>query len=188
MTPIDRRLVRKICMAAAVASCLVALPAAAQYAMPAPRSDGVRFRGGISLGGGGAFVAGWNLGMVGVDGRLGVQINNLIGVYAQPYFQLGTGSRNNLTGFTGFAGGSVMVDFTLFDRFFLGAGGGGAILNNPAAGELHFRLGGYPVMGRGLNGIRRKGLMLGVDLRVYFVEGGIGQVIDVMGGIGYEAY
>jgi hypothetical protein len=180
--------VRRICVAATVVSCLVAVPAAAQYATPAPPSDGVRFRGGISLGGGGYFLGGWTLGMVSVDGRLGVQINNLIGVYAQPYFQLGSGTRGGLTAFTGVAGGALMVDFTLFDRFFLGAGGGGAILNNPAAGELHFRIGGYPVMGRGLNGIRRKGLMLGVDFRLYFVGENVGQIINVIGAIGYEAY
>jgi hypothetical protein len=146
----------------------------------------VRFRGGISAGGGGFFIADWTLGMVTVDGRLGVQINNLIGIYAQPYFQLGTGTRGTITAFTGIAGGAAVVDFTLFDRFFLGAGGGGAILNNPGAGELIIRLGGYPVMRHGLFGPRRKGLMVGADLRVYFLSGLT--LMSVMGSIGYEAF
>jgi len=97
-------------------SLLVALPAAAQEpppeaapppAMeapppmpppmpPPPARDGPRFRGGVSFSGGGAFVAGWGLGFAGVDGRLGVQLNNLIGIYAQPYFMLGYGERGDL--------------------------------------------------------------------------------------------
>jgi hypothetical protein len=41
-------------------------------------------------------------------------------------------------------------------------------------------------MGRGDNGIRRKGLMLGVDFRSVFVSGATG--ILFMGCIGYEAF
>jgi hypothetical protein len=44
--------------------------------------DGVRFRGGISAGGGGLFLGDYGLGIGGVTGRLGVQVNNLIGIYA----------------------------------------------------------------------------------------------------------
>jgi len=126
--------------------------------------------------------------MITVDGRLGLQINNLIGVYAQPYFQFGTGTRRNLTGWLGIGGGSVLVDFTLFNRFFVGGGGGGAYLNDVASGELIIRLGGYPLMRHGLFGPRRKGLMLGADLRVYFVEGSAYRLMSIMGSLGYEAF
>jgi hypothetical protein len=154
--------------------------------LPPRGVDGPRFRGGVAFSAGGAFVAGWELGMAGVDGRVGIQLNNLIGIYVQPYFMLGSGERNGVRGFTGFAGGAAMVDFTFFDRFFAGAGGGGAILNNPGAGELHIRLGAYPLFGRGLDGVRRKGLMTGVDMRVYFASGF--QVVNVMASVGYEVY
>ena len=140
----------------------------------------------MSVSGGGAFVAGWNLGFVGFDGRIGVQLNNLIGIYAQPYFMLGYGERGDFKAFTGFAGAAAMVDFTFLDRFFAGAGAGGAILNNPGAGELHIRIGGYPLLGRGFDPARRKGLMVGVDMRVYFASGF--QIVNVMGGVGYEAF
>jgi hypothetical protein len=193
-----------------VSSLLVALPAAAQEPPaeaapppaeaapppppplppaplpPPPAQDGPRFRGGVSFAGGGAFVAGWGLGFAGVDGRLGVQLNNLIGIYAQPYFMLGYGERGTVKAFTGFAGATAQVDFTFLDRFFAGAGAGGAILNNPGAGELHVRLGAYPLFARGLDGVRRKGLMVGLDMRVYFASGF--QIVNVMGGVGYEAY
>lgn len=148
--------------------------------------DGVRFRGGISGGGGGLFVSGFAAGVGGLDGRLGVQINDLVGLYVQPQFCVGAGKLGNGTGFTGTAGGSLVVDFTLADRFFVGVGGGGGVINNPAAGMVHFRVGGYPAMGYGANGIRRKGLMLGADVRIW-VASGI-TVLSPMASIGYEAF
>ncbi|HEY3355034.1 MAG TPA: hypothetical protein VGQ83_17405 [Polyangia bacterium] len=47
------------------------------------------------------------------------------------------------------------------------------------------RAGGY-LMGKGENGVRRKGLMIGVDLRTIFVQGATG--VLVTGSIGYEAF
>ena len=41
-------------------------------------------------------------------------------------------------------------------------------------------------MGDGKDGIRRKGLMLGGDVRMYFLSGIT--VMQVMGGVGYEAF
>jgi hypothetical protein len=41
-------------------------------------------------------------------------------------------------------------------------------------------------MGRSADGIRRKGLMVGVDVRSVFVDGATGVLI--MGCIGYEAF
>lgn len=165
----------------AVGLCSLAVPAFAQ-----PQADGGRFRFGIALSGGGAFVSGWELGMAGLDLRFGAQINHLLGVYAQPFFMVGGGSRGGITGVTGFAGGSVVVDATFMDRFFVGLGGGGAVLNNPAAGFVHVRAGVYPAVGRGVNGVRRKGFMVGLDLRPFFASGIT--VLNVMGSIGYEAF
>ena len=153
--------------------------------------DDVRFRGGISVGGGGLFLGGYTFGLGGVDGRLGVQINDLIGIYAQPQLAIYGGSVNlgnggSLPGVGGIVGGTALIDFTFLDRLFVGVGGGGALLNNPAAGELHFRVGGYPVMGFGKNKIQRKGLMIGADLRVFFVSGLT--LFSPTANIGYEVF
>lgn len=155
--------------------------------------DGVRFRGGISGGGGAmifatssSFGGTYNLGIGGVDGRIGVQINDLIGVYAQPQVGIYGGGL----GVGGLAGGALVVDFTFFDQLFVGVGGGGAILNNPAAGEVIVRVGGYPAFGLGENGIRRKGLMIGIDLRIFIAPTGADTLIAPSPtlNIGYEAY
>jgi hypothetical protein len=168
-------------------------------------TDGPRFRGGVALSGGGLAGGGVQsgLGLFGVDGRIGVQINNLIGVYGQPY--LGVGGGSGL--FIGTVGALVMVDFTFIDHIFVGAGGGGGLVfggvSAPVAcfngvcdsssggaftaGQAHLRLGGYPVVAQGLNGIRRKGLMVGLDLAVHIVPG-IGPLFQPMVGVGYEAF
>lgn len=150
--------------------------------------DGVRFRGGVSIGAGALLVSGFTAGMGGVDGRIGVQINDLIGVYAQPHLSFGAGDLGSTTGFTGAAGTSVLADFTFVDQVFVAAGGGFSYLGAvpDPGGELHFRVGGYPVVGEGENGIRRKGLMLGADMRVYFLGGTT--ILQPMGSIGYEAF
>lgn len=154
--------------------------------------DDVRFRGGISAGGGGLFLGGYTFGLGGVDGRLGVQINDLVGIYAQPQLAIyggsvSIGSGRSLPGVGGIVGGSALVDFTFIDHVFVGVGGGGALLNNPAAGELHFRVGGYPAVGFSRNKIQRKGLMIGADLRVFFVQGGL-TLFSPTASIGYEAF
>lgn len=174
-----------------------AAPAAAPAKAPAPapmrvdaeEKDGVRFRGGIAASGGGEFAGPLTFGMGGLDGRLGVQINHLIGVYAQLHSSLGSGTYMGQPGyFTGTFAASAVVDFTLWDRMFVGAGGGYGVLNNPTGPMIHLRLGGYPVSVRGDNGIRRKGLMMGADLRVVFLDTFSEPVTMVMGSIGYEAF
>jgi len=81
---------------------------------------------------------------------------------------------------------SAVVDFTFLDQIFVGAGGGGIILQSVPAGELHIRAGGYPVFTHGLDGLRRKGLMLGLDMRIFFAGGAT--VMNPMLSVGYEAY
>ena len=72
------------------------------------------------------------------------------------------------------------------DRFFVGAGFGYGVLNNPSGAMFQVRAGGYPLMGKADNGIRRRGLLLGVDLRTIFIDGATG--ILVMGALGYEVF
>jgi hypothetical protein len=176
----------RINLGARVAPFIAALALCASTASAQEAPDGPRFRGGVSVGGGGLFISGYTFGMGGVDGRLGVQINNLIGVYAQPYLSGGGGSISGATGATGTAGVNLLVDFTFIDQIFVGAGGGGGLVGDAAAGQLHLRFGGYPLMKRGDNGIRRKGLMIGADLSVHFVDGL--KLMQPMFSIGYEAY
>jgi hypothetical protein len=149
-------------------------------------SDGVRFRGGAS--GGGGFWTGSNLtaGLGGGDGRLGVQINHYLAVYGQVHFSGGVVSQGRASGGTGVFAGSGLVEVTLLHRLFIAAGGGAGVLNNPGGGMLHFRLGGYPLMGFGENGARRKGLMVGADLRIVFVTG-LTAIMPFFS-VGYEAF
>jgi hypothetical protein len=168
-------------------------PAAAPAAAPAPAADegdkdGVRFRGGVSGGVGAEFVSSATAIMGGVDGRMGVQINDMIGVYAQPHLSFGS-FGSGVGGFAALTGtftGTAVVDFTFLDQIFVGGGAGFGVFNNPTGPVVHLRAGGYPLMGHGENGIRRKGLMLGVDLRLGFITGAT--VVYPMGSIGYEAF
>jgi len=147
--------------------------------------DEARFRGGISGGGGALIFSGNAAGLGGLDGRIGAQIIDLVGLYVQPHVALGAGSGV----FAGSLGGTLVIDFTFIDHIFVGVGGGGGLVQfggTEAAGMLHFRAGGYPVVGFGEDGIRRKGLMLGADVIVHFAAG---QVLpSPMVSIGYEAF
>jgi hypothetical protein len=125
-------------------------------------------------------------GYYGLDLHLGAQINDMIGVYAVP--QLGGYSLDvgSMTGFGGLIGGSAVVDFTFIDRIFVGGGGGFAVLNNPSGAELHLRAGGYPLVSRSDEKVRRKALSLAVDFRVHFVDGFTG--VAPTFNIGYESF
>lgn len=157
-----------------------------------PRADFPRFRGGISIGAGGLFVSNFGVGLGVIDGRLGVQLNNLLAIYAQPHFSVGGGTVNGVgSAITGEAGATLMVDFTFFDRMFIGVGGGGGVIGSLGLGEVQVRLGGYPLMRLLPDRVRRRGLMLGVDTRIYFVElgpAGTGTVVSVAGSVGFEAF
>ena len=172
------------------ASTPAASPAQAAEGAEPEAKDGLRFRGGISLGGGLEKVSIVSGPMVGVDGRLGVQVNNLLAIYAQPHLSFGSLSASaggtTVSGATGTFAVAAMADVTLIDHLFVGAGFGYGILNNPKGPMFQARLGGYPLMTRGENGIRRKGLMIGGDFRSIFITGATG--IMLMAAIGYEAF
>ena len=167
-------------------------PGATPPAAPAPEGekDGLRFRGGVAAVAGGMFLNDYSGFMAGVDGRLGLQINNLIGVYAVPHLTFGPVKVNvgpaSASTVIGLFSGTAVADVTIIDHIFVGAGGGYGVVNNPNGPVAHFRAGAYPLMGHGSNGIRRKGLMLGIDTRLYFLSGAT--VMELSGGIGYEAF
>jgi hypothetical protein len=161
-------------------------PPPAPAPAPAPAVDPLRFRGGISFSGGGMFVSGYALGMFGIDGRVGVQINDLVGVYAQPYISLGGGRVPGTSGLAFNTGATLNADFTFIDHVFVGAGGGGGLVGSVGGGQIHVRAGGYPVMRYGKDGVRRRGFMIGADLSVHFAAGLV--LVQPMVGIGYEAF
>lgn len=155
-------------------------------------ADGARFRAGISMGGGIEKVSIASGGMFGIDGRLGLQLNDLLGFYVQPHLSFGSLSVDpGMTGGVGVSGGTgtfsiaAMAEATLVDRFFGGVGFGYGVLNNPSGPMVQARAGGYLTSSRD-EGIRRKGLMLGVDMRAIFVDGATGYL--VLGSIGWEKY
>lgn len=189
--------------------------AAAQEPAQAPpaaeeKTDGARFRGGIR-GEGGVLVApdpGEALPAFGVQGHIGAQINDLVGVYWAPSLDIIVGSVGGVN-----LGSAVLVDFTLDDTIQLGAGpdvgafaaiggdsnsvsgAGGALYG----GRLHFAY--FPVVGDGEDGIRRKGLALGLDVRMLVGDVGFATVstaggtasastflVAPMAFLGYEAF
>lgn len=179
---------------AAPSASVAAPPPVAAPVEPARPTDGVRFRGAIAAAGGAEFggtgANSFAIGMGGLEGRVGVQISNLVGLYVAPYLAFGGGDIGGITAVTGTAGVSLLVDFTIADRFFIGVGGGYGVLNNPHGPVIHARLGGYPVMGVGEDGYSRNGLVLSLEARVFLPSFG-GEVIPIgqmMGCIGYEVF
>jgi hypothetical protein len=122
--------------------------------------------------------------------RLGWQFSNLLAVYVQPHLSFGSlgssGHGTSITGATGTFLATVMGEATFLDRLYAGAGVGYGVFNNPSGFVIDLKAGGYPLMGHGDNGIRRKGLNVGLDFRTAFLEGATGLL--VLGCIGYESF
>ncbi|RYZ02590.1 MAG: hypothetical protein EOO73_31065 [Myxococcales bacterium] len=178
-------------------------PAAAPVTVPAAAGadasastaveDGARFRFGVA-GGMGFFTAASEVGTAkvsctyyGVDLRFGAQINNMFGVYAQPTLGYYTVNGGGALAAGGLIGMAAIVDATFADRFFVGAGLGYTVYNNPAGLTPLLRVGGYPLMSRSETKARRKGLMLGMDLRFTSLEG-LKTIVMPTFNIGYEAF
>lgn len=154
--------------------------------------DGPRFRFGVS-GGAGFFTAApegsstsISCTYFGADLRLGAQINDLIGVYAQPTLGYYTADVGVLAA-GGLVGMAVVADVTIIDRFFVGAGIGYTVYNSPAGITPILRIGGYPLMSHSDQKARRKGLMLGADLRFTSLEG-LKTIVMPTFNVGYEAF
>lgn len=174
-----------------VAVGLTATAASAQRVVEDEGGGYARIRAGIDGTAGGLLLNGYGLGLVGLDGRLGVQANNLLGIYAQAHLVVGGGSCGPggcATGFPGVFSLSAVADFT-FDRIFIGAGGGFVYIgDDPHAGpEAIVRFGFYPLMRRGRFGGRR-GLMVGGDLHIDYIPDGSAAYLEPMFLIGYEAF
>ena len=167
-----------------------AAPATAAAAAAVAPAGGLRFRSGISLGGGIEKVSVVSGGMYGLDARFGAQLSDLLGIYMQPHLSFGSLSGQaggaGVSGATGTFSIAAIAEATFMDRLFAGAGLGYGVLNNPSGPMFQARAGGYLLTTRGEDGIRRKGLMAGVDLRTIFVNGATG--VLVIASIGYEKY
>jgi hypothetical protein len=87
----------------------------------------------------------------------------------------------------GLVGLALVADATIIDRCFVGAGVGYTIYNNPAGISPILRVGGYPLMSRSDQKARRKGLMLGADLRFTSLEG-LKTIVMPTFNLGYEAF
>jgi len=175
-------------------------PAAAPAATAAPADkasqapvDGMRFRVGVS-GGIGFFTAAAEAGggevsctYYGADLRLGAQINDIVGVYAQPTLGYYSADVAGSLAAGGLLGVALVADATIIDHFFVGAGIGYTVYNNPAGVTPILRIGGYPLMGRSDLKARRKGLMLGADLRFTSLEG-LKTIVMPTFNVGYEAF
>src|SRR5262245_18437068 len=84
----------------------------------AQEDDRARFRGGVALEGGAIIVPDVaTVGTVGAQGQIGVQINNLVGVYAVPAMGAVVGEVGGI-----YVGSALIVDFTFNDMFTVGAG------------------------------------------------------------------
>jgi hypothetical protein len=167
--------------------------AGASGATSADGGDGTRFRFGVS-GGAGFFTVKPETGSgkvnftyYGNDLRFGAQINDLVGVYAQPTLGYYTVDDEQYLGAGGLLGLAVVADFTFVDRFFVGAGLGYTVYNNPAGVSPLLRIGGYPLVSRSKAKVRRKGLMLGIDLRMTKLED-LKTIVMPSFNIGYEAF
>jgi hypothetical protein len=185
------QLARVVSILAFAAAFLTATAASAQRVYV--EDDYARLRAGVDLGAGGIFLNGFGLGLVGIDGRLGAQINHLFGIYAQAHLAFGGGSCGPggcVSGLPGLFSLSAVGDFT-FNRFFIGGGAGFVYLGEDphASPEVLFRIGFYPLMQRTRWG-RRRGLRVGVDLHLDYIVGGGDSValLQPMGVIGFEAF
>ena len=144
-------------------------------------ADVSRFRGGIALEGGVLAVPRENLnfGLIGVQGQLGVQVNNQFGIYAVPSFDIGIGHSVG-----GNIAGALMFDLTAADFFTFGVGpdvgvflvgndddyyhGSSTAAGAVYGGRVHLAI--NPIVARSYG--RRTGLTIGLDTR--FLGGAVG--------------
>ncbi len=146
----------------------------------------IRFRGGFSGSVGSLLHDDFALGIGGFEGRLGVQLTDPFAVYVQPYFGMYWGDINGRDGNSLMGGASALVDYTFGERAFAAGGIGVARFDEPIGATLHLRGGGYPLVGHGQDGIRRLGLMVAGELRLFVVSETV--VVSPTVSVGFEAF
>lgn len=177
-------------------------PAAAPEAAPFEPESESRFRWGIAANGG-PMLGAYSGGAGGIGARFGMQMNQLLGVYAQPMFLLGAGVSSDASGAsaTGLAlyGVGAIVDATLIDLFYVAGGPelllggvgtaaattGGASSASAATGPF-FSVAGRAGLALGsARPNRRKAFTLGLDMHIVFAGGA---AVLPMVALGYEAF
>jgi hypothetical protein len=161
-----------------------------------------RFRWGIS-GAGGPILGAYSGGAGGIDARFGMQMSQLLGLYAQPILLAGAGVSADAKGAsaTGLAlyGIGAMVDTTLANLFYVAAGpellfGGVGTAAASATGAARASASTGPFFSLAARtGFafgsarpdRRKAFTLGLDMHVVFAGGA---AVLPMLGLGYEAF
>jgi len=164
-------------------------PAGAPAVVVVAPADGFRLRHGIDATFGDEFgtgsLSGFSGALGGIDWRIGAQINNALAAYLDTHLSLGTAQMNGASGVTGNFAVAAMGEYTILDHFFVAGGGGYGVLNNPSGPMLQARGGWYPVVSKSRVGPRRRGLMIGFDVREYFVGANVTQLSL---SVGYEKY
>ena len=169
-------------MRAGIGALLAALLTSGVAAGQTEDADAARLRAGAALEGGGVFIPSvLNVGSVGVLGELH-PINRSWAVYAVPSIDAITGNTSTRSPFNASGpasgvglGGAVLVDYTLSDAISFGAGvdvdgvlsqGGSGWVNQSGlfvGGRLRVV---YRTLVTGAGTRRRKGLALGIDMRL----------------------
>ena len=132
---------------------------------------------------GGPYIGGNLGGAGGLWGQLGVQINQLLGVYYQTHAMIGVvGNRaGNDVFFGGIWNNEVMVDFTFADVFQVGVGPSFDIFSVNSFTEGFFGLDARIGVGLGRRVWgHRSGFMLGVDVHPTFITDGTFPTTDVV--------
>ena len=169
----------------------------------AAAEPGMRFRWGLSAMGGPILYSGASSGGGGLEVRVGAQINNLFGVYAQPVFMVGGGASAGTTGASVSAlalyGAGALADVTRADLGYIAAGpeilAGGAGSSSAGTGTASASASSgafFSIAARaGLvlgpkKPERRKGFQLGVDFRTVFTPGAA--TLMPFLALGYESF
>jgi hypothetical protein len=169
---------------------------------PAAEPSASRFRWGIAANGG-PVVGAYSGGAGGLDGRVGVQLSSILGLYAQPTLMLGASASSDAAGgsASGLAlyGMGAMADATLGNMFYVAGGpevlrGGFASVSGTTSGTTSasatagtfFSLAGRTGLAFGsMRAERRRAFTLGLDMHVLFANGA---TFMPMLALGYESF
>jgi hypothetical protein len=193
-----------VCMAnraLAQESASTATEEGAADAEPSDEESSSRFRWGISVGGG-PLLGGWEGGAGGIDARFGMQLDQLLGIYAQPIALVGAGASVDAEGASaaGLAtvGVGALADITLVDLVYVALGpellfgefGSAEVEINSASAKAasgaFFSIASRAGIALGsMEPTGRSAFAIGLDMHIVFVDG---VAIMPMIFLGYESF
>jgi hypothetical protein len=158
--------------------------------MPAPEPLGMRLRNGFSISAGQEYgsgpSSGFSASLFGGDWRIGAQIDDKHAIYLHTHLSFGTGKIGAASGYTGNFAAALIAERVLPMRFFVGAGGGYGVLNNPDGPLAQLRAGWYPFEQNSNTKVRR--LNVALDSRWYFAGPQVGTVTHIALTLGYDRF